>query len=485
MPKDYFKIENCSALSDLASGAKIHLIGICGVAMGQLAVALAKQGYQVSGSDQAFYEPMGSFLKSHNLELFTGYQESNIHTDYDLVVIGNAISYGHPEVSEVERLELSYTCFPKLLAELVIAGRTSIVVTGTHGKTTTSALIAQSLRELHPASSYFIGGVVKSLPLSLEAEKGQFSVVEGDEYDSAFFAKVPKFSFYPADICIINAVEFDHADIYDSLEIINQEFTKLVTNLKPSATLIACLDFPNLKDLIKVWKQSSPAKIITFGEDLEADCCITKVSYLNQKQIVNFKFQNEIFEITTNLVGSYNARNAVVSALALKLANFSWEEIKLALATAEAPKRRQEKLLEKGEQLFIEDFAHHPTAVKQTLKSYREIYPTKPLWAIFEPASNTSRRKIMEDDYLKALGVADSIIIMEPKTKGNLSSEELLSTKDLCSNLEALGKRAKAFSTAEEILNDLNKNLPVNGLVILMSNSSFGGLRELLSKSWN
>ncbi len=484
MPKDYFKTENCTALNQLPVGAKIHLIGVCGVAMGQLAVALVKQGYQVSGSDQAFYEPMGSFLKSNHLELFTGYHANNIKADYDLIVIGNAISYGHPEVDRVEELGLPYTCFPKLLAELVIAGRTSIVVTGTHGKTTTSALVAQALKLLSPASAYFIGGVVKTLPLSLEADNGKFCVVEGDEYDSAFFAKVPKFSFYPADICIINAVEFDHADIYDSLDDINKEFKQLVTNLKPSSYLLACLDFPNLKNLIQNWKNDSELKLITFGEDLAADCRITKTSYQNQKQVINFSFQGEPLEIISNLTGSYNARNVVVAALSLYLCGFTWKEVKVALSQAEAPKRRQEKLLEKDTQLFIEDFAHHPTAVKQTLESYRAIYPDKNLWAIFEPASNTSRRKIMEQDYLAALAIADSIIFLEPKAKTNQTEVELLSTKQLCHDLISQGKRAKSYLTANEILVDLKTNLPKDSLVILMSNSSFDGLRELITNKF-
>ena len=240
MPKDYFDINNTTPLSKVKAGGRIHLIGVCGVAMGQLAAALAGQGYQVSGSDKEFYEPMGSFLERAHVQLLRGYNPSNVPPDADLVIIGNAISYGHPEVDAVERLGLPYNCFPKVLYEVAISGKKSIVVCGTHGKSTTTALCASIFESLGRNPSYFVGGVAGQLSTSLKIGEGSVSIVEGDEYDSAFFAKVPKFKFYNPDTCIINAVEFDHADIYADLSAVNREFDSLVRSLSKDAIAL-CL----------------------------------------------------------------------------------------------------------------------------------------------------------------------------------------------------------------------------------------------------
>ena len=267
MPKDYFAVERTSTLSDLPDNAAIHLIGVAGVAMGQLAVALADKGYRVSGSDKAFYEPMGSFLRNSSVQLCDGYAAENVPTDVDLVVIGNAVSYGHPEVAVVEERNLPYTCFPKLLYESLISGKRSVVASGTHGKTTTAGYLASTLLELSADPSFFVGGVVHGVSQSMQIGNGAASVVEGDEYDSAFFAKVPKFQFYRPNIWIVTSLEFDHADIYNSIDEIEAEFQGVLKGLSASDQVYVCCDCPKLKEVFPRWRELSPAALISYGFD--------------------------------------------------------------------------------------------------------------------------------------------------------------------------------------------------------------------------
>lgn len=476
MPKDYFKISETTALKDISKGARIHLTGICGVAMGQLAAALKDAGYEISGSDKAFYEPMGSFLNSQGLKTFEGYRTENITQDISLAVIGNAISYGNPEVLEIEKQKIPYTCFPKILSELIIQDRKSIVVSGTHGKTTTSSLIAQALINMKEQPSYFIGGVVESLPRSLMGGKN-ISVVEGDEYDSAFFAKVPKFNFYQPDIFVINAIEFDHADIYQNLEEINKVFLKMVKSLKKESILILCLDFKNLASLYKTWQKELSCKVITFGEGETADYKIVNRSYQDNLQVIKVKTKNEIFEISLPLTGLFNARNALAAFLGLKYSGFSKEKIFQALTDITAPKRRQEILFENDRGLkVIEDFAHHPTAVKENLLGLQEKYPREKLLAVFEPASNTSRRKIFEKDFAEALAIADEVIILEPFVQ----ESEAFSAEKVCEKIREKGKIASCFTDSQKITEYIKESWEEDTIVSLMSNGSFQGLKEVL-----
>jgi UDP-N-acetylmuramate: L-alanyl-gamma-D-glutamyl-meso-diaminopimelate ligase len=287
MGKDWFSVSRTTPLSEVPKGGSVHFVGVAGVAMGQLAVALSELGYQVSGSDKEFYEPMGSFLKGHHIRLLDGYVATNIPSKTDLVVIGNAISYGHPEVEVVEQKQLPYTFFSQLLYEVLIAGHNSIVVCGTHGKSTTTAMVAHTLRALKEEPSFFIGGVVPGFDRSLTLGTGKISVVEGDEYDSAFFAKVPKFSFYRPDIAVINAIEFDHADIYSNLEVIEEQFTQLVASLPDTGSLLCCVDFSTVERLLPKWSQIFAGRILTFGTSESADIRIVnrQATGLSQKSL--------------------------------------------------------------------------------------------------------------------------------------------------------------------------------------------------------
>jgi UDP-N-acetylmuramate: L-alanyl-gamma-D-glutamyl-meso-diaminopimelate ligase len=488
MPKDFFSVDKTSSLHSLAPGAKIHVIGVCGVAMAQLAVALSERGFTVTGSDKEFYEPMKSLLASSKVGTKTGYQRENVPLDADLVVIGNAISYGNPEVDVVEESDLPYTLFPRILQEVAISGKHSIVVTGTHGKSTTTALVATLLLQDGKDPSYFVGGIAQGLPQSLAVGKGGFSVVEGDEYDSAFFAKVPKFSFYTPDTVIVNAIEYDHADIYTSVEVIEAEFTKLVTGLKKTGTAICCIDFPRVKRLVAQWKQTAQCEILTFGADKDADFTIVEreTAGLSQKVTVSGPgLGGCTFEIP--MVGEYNARNALAAVIVSQIAGMELGKVVEYLAGFRAVKRRQEIRAQKGGVMLIEDFAHHPTAVAQTVEAIREAFPSARLWAIFEPRSNTSRRKVFQDDYIKAFQKSDRVVLKNVQARANDAGLELIDVQTLSDAITSSGVHSSCFEDVASIREYLWREIPRGSqyspprdVIFVMSNGSFDGLTASL-----
>ncbi|MCO6430260.1 MAG: hypothetical protein J5J00_05315 [Deltaproteobacteria bacterium] len=484
MPKEHFSVLNSTQLSVVPPGGSIHIIGVCGVAMAQLAVLLSEMGYSVSGSDKEFYEPMGSLLRSSKVKLFTGYASGNVPSRSDLVVIGNAISYGHVEVGVVEELNLPYTFFPKILDETVIGGRKSIVVTGTHGKSTTSAMIAALLYRLNYDPSYFIGGIAEDLPKSLHAGKGDFAVLEGDEYDSAFFAKVPKFAFYHPDVCVVNAIEYDHADIYPDLESINREFNKMIHQIPKEGAAICCIDFDNLKNLIGQWKQSAACRIVTFGFSEGADYRITARRQNGFQQTVTAKDPaGAEFRFTIKLPASYNALNALATLIAAETVGVSRDVAAAGIAKFTRVKRRQEVKFESSRVVLIEDFAHHPTAVDQTIRAVREAYPQRRLRAVFEPRSNTSRRKIFQQDYVRAFGAADEAILCNVASRASDEGLELIDVAMLSGEISRSGVLSACLADAGAIETHLVSSLGPSDVIVVMSNGSFGGLVASLQKS--
>jgi UDP-N-acetylmuramate: L-alanyl-gamma-D-glutamyl-meso-diaminopimelate ligase len=488
MPKDFFSVERTTSLTSIKPGGKIHVIGVCGVAMAQLSVALAERGFAVSGSDKEFYEPMKSLLAKSAVKTLTGYAAEHVPIDAALVVIGNAISYGNPEVDVVEKLGLPYTCFPKLLQETAIAGKHSVVVTGTHGKSTTTALIATILVESGKQPSYFVGGIAQGLPNSLEVGKGGFSVVEGDEYDSAFFAKVPKFSFYTPDTVVVNAIEYDHADIYANVEVIEQEFTKLVLGLKAGGTAVCCIDFPRVKRLVAEWRKEAKCSIVTFGRDAEADFAIVKRDSVGMSQRVTVRGPG-LGEVVMNLpiVGEYNARNALASLIVSHVVGLDTAKTVVILEGFRAVKRRQEVKLQKGGVVLIEDFAHHPTAVQQTVEAVRESFPKARLWAVFEPRSNTSRRKVFQNDYVAAFKGADRVVLKNVTARAIDSGVDLIEVGALSDEITASGVPSACLpdvqAIREHIWSDVKPTAgtsEVRDVVFVMSNGSIDGLNDLL-----
>lgn len=490
MPKDFFSVARTTSLHSLKPGATIHVIGVCGVAMAQIAVTLAERGFNVSGSDKEFYEPMKSLLERSPVSIKTGYASENVPSDADLVVIGNSISYGNPEVDTVERHDLPYTCFPKILQEVAISGKHSVVVTGTHGKSTTTAIIATVLLQHGVEPSWFVGGIANGLPQSLAVGRGGFSVVEGDEYDSAFFAKVPKFSFYTPDTVVVNAIEYDHADIYANVEAIEAEFSKLVTGLEPTKTAICCVDFPIVKRLVGEWRRVATCRIVTFGADPEADYTITARETRGLEQRVTIRGPGiTSLSFTLPMVGEYNARNALAAFIVSEIVGLNREKTVEYLGKFKAVKRRQEVRASRGGVVLVEDFAHHPTAVQQTVEAIREAYPNARLWAVFEPRSNTSRRKVFQEAYVKAFRGADRVVLKDVVARAIDSNVELIDVSVLSDSIHASGVSSVCLKDVTAIREYLWSNIKRDSretgtcdVIVVMSNGSFDGLPKLLEE---
>lgn len=482
MPKDFFSIQNTTSIRQLKPGAWIHIIGVAGVAMGQLAMRLKLEGYRVSGSDKDFYEPMGSELRRSGIEIKQGYSANNIVKEIDLVVIGNVVSYGHEEVLQVEQLNIAYTLFPKALAEILIEGKHSIVVSGTHGKSTTTGLIGVSLRNLGLAPSYFVGGVMQDYPESFYVANGKYSVVEGDEYDSAFFAKVPKFTFYKPKTLIVTSVEYDHADIYPSIEVINGEFSRLVDSLPADGIAICCIDGENLAALSELWRKSCKAKLITYGVNTKADYKIIARSMNNGSQTVMVAGPgDESWSFNLSIPSEVNAKNALAGILAAEHAGVARQDFIAALPKFNGVRRRQEVRLKQNGLVLIEDFAHHPTAVKETILGIREFYPGR-LWAVFEPRSNTSRKKVFQSDYVSAFSVADKTILCDVAKRSNDTADDLLDVNELSQAITKQGGDSICLPTPAEIKTRLLNQVKPGDVILVMSNGSFGGLiAELVS----
>lgn len=484
MPKEYFSPEHAASLKGLANGAKIHVIGVSGVAMAQLAVALAEAGYQVSGSDKEFYEPMGSYLGKSKVRLCKGYAALNIPADVSLVVIGNAVSYGHPEVEEVERKQYPYSFFPKLLHELIIADRHSIVIAGTHGKSTTAAMMATVLTKLGLQPGYFIGGVVRDLPESLCRGSGAYSVVEGDEYDSAFFAKVPKFNFYGGRTFVITSIEYDHADIYPSLDNINAVFTAEVLKLPADANVVCCGDSENLVKLVAEWRKSAHCRIFTYGEKTGCDYTLRSIEAKDGVQDLTAQSKDgRTLHWKVGVPGHHNALNSLVVAAVADILKLDAGKVQSALAGFLGVKRRQELRLNRGGVTLIEDFAHHPTAVRETIAAMRQAYPGRRLWAVFEPRSNTSRKKVFQQPYIEAFTAADRIVLCQVSARSNDTASDLIDVKELGENIAAQGRPCDVLDTPQLIAEKLQKEVTKGDVVLVMSNGSFGGLIDKLVDS--
>ncbi len=476
MSFDSFSAQCATDLSVLNKGDKIHVIGICGVAMAQIAVALHGLGFIVSGSDKEYYEPMGSLLRRFPIALCDGFKGENIPDDVSLVVIGNSISYPNPEIAIIEERGLPYTFFPKLLSEVVIRNNHSIVVTGTHGKTTTSALGAEVLYHAKKDPSYFIGGAAKGLPDSLHVGGGAVSIVEGDEYDSAFFAKVPKFNFYRPDTLVITSIEYDHADIYPELDAIIKVFDNLVQTIPKNGTIIVCADCENVRRLAKTWRTEASGKVITYGSSHEAEVQITARSWKDGYQNITLKGDDLKIVLQTPLLGEHNARNVVSIYLACRSAGLSNEEILSGLRLFKGVKRRQDVRAERMGITLIEDFAHHPTAVFETLRALRERYDSNRIIAVFEPRSNTSRRNVFQDAYVKAFESADRVVLSEVSGRKSDEGHELMNVAELAARISDSGVPAAAVVGTDTICETLKVEMARGDVIVIMSNGSFGGL---------
>jgi UDP-N-acetylmuramate: L-alanyl-gamma-D-glutamyl-meso-diaminopimelate ligase len=461
-------------LIPLSANAHVHLIAACGTAMGSLAGMLRHRGYRVTGSDTHVYPPMSDFLRDEGIDLFSGFDSGHLQPAPDLVVVGNAVSRGNPELEAVLDSGIPYAHLPEVLRDLFLQDRRSLVVTGTHGKTTTTALTAHLLRAAGADPSWLVAGLPRDLPRPYHIGSGDWFVLEGDEYDSACFAKFAKFLFYRPHLLIVNNIEFDHADIYRDLDDIRRVFRQVVNQVPRSGLVLAGGDDPVVAEIVA----EAPAPVQTFGLGASNDWRAADVRQDRGTQ--SFELigpQGSAGRLRLGLSGRHNLRNALASLAAAAFAGFDPSTLAGALKDFVGVRRRQEHLGTVAEVTLIDDFAHHPTAVSQTLAGLREAYPGRRLWAVFEPASSTNARSTFEPDYLDAFSHADATIIASVPRPERSRQDEPFSPQRLAGQLRDRGIEAWHLSDTETITAHLLAHMEAGDIVVFMSNAGFGGVQ--------
>ncbi|MFP6609528.1 MAG: Mur ligase family protein [Deltaproteobacteria bacterium] len=462
-------------------GLRIYMVAICGVGMAPLAILLKRAGHRVSGSDSAAYPPMSDALEAEGIAISAGYSVDNIPADTDLAIVGNAVPATNPEAEAVERLTVDRLSMPEAVARFLLDGKESLVVAGTHGKTTTTAMLARALQTAGLEPGYLVGGAVPELGELAGQARGPHFVIEGDEYDTAYFDKRPKFVHYQPSAAIVTSLEFDHADIYSDIGAIKYAFASLAELLPAGGALVGCGDWPELVDAVA---STGQGRFIRYGLGADNDWRLAAHEQTEQGQTYLAAYRGRSEDLISLVVpGTMNALNALaVYALAREL-GVSRAAVVEGLAGFRGAVRRQEVIGETAGVTVIDDFAHHPTAVAATLAALRARYPGRKLRAVFEPRSNTSRRAVFQQRYAEALSAADSVVVSAVYAKDNdpLADDERLSTSDLVEQLESGGTKAWQADGPDEILERLTGKLRKGDVVVCMSNGAFGGLpRRLL-----
>ncbi len=459
-------------MKNLKKGAHIHLMGICGTAMASLAGLLKDRGFHVTGSDQNPYPPMSTQLESLGITIQIGYKAENLNPRPDFVIVGNVISKNNPEAEELLKLKIDYTSLPKAMGDVIIDHRTCVCVSGTHGKTTTSSLMTWVSEVANKKPGYMIGGIPKNFAQSFRNPESDLFVIEGDEYDTAFFDKVPKFIHYKPTFGILTSIEFDHADIYRDLDHVKEAFTMLLKLIPQNGSLIYWAEDENIKSILPNLKAPGFSYGLNKG-DLQAK--ILKTTESSTEFQVTFKNTDwGVYKLP--LSGEYNVLNALSVIATSYLLKIDQNDVKKAFETFKGIKRRQEVLGEPRGVLVIEDFAHHPTAVKETIKGIKAKYPTRKLWAVFEPRSATSRRKIFQAEYAKAFSLADEVLIAEAFDQSKLNETDRFSSAELVSDISKSGKHAKVYSGVDGIIKDISSGAKSGDMVMIMSNGGFDGI---------
>jgi len=461
----------------------IHFTAICGVGMAPMAVMLRDAGYHITGSDIATYPPMGEMLREAGIDVQIGFDAKNLEPRPDLVVVGNAVSRNNPEAQAVEALGIEKTSFPAALGRFFLGkGGRSLVVAGTHGKTTTTGMLAHCLATAGANPGYLVGGLVRDLGKLAAAGGGEYFCVEGDEYDTAYFDKGPKFLHYKPSAVILTSVEFDHADIYTDVEHVKSAFRKLAGIVPANGPLIGCVDYPHLLSAID---KAGSYRFVPYGMKSPDgwEPRSIRVGPEGSEFELFWKGRRDT-NLRLSLVGSMNALNATAVYGLCRELGIELGAVTEGLATYKGAARRQEIVGEANGFTVVDDFAHHPTAVGLTIAAIRGRFPGRRLWAIFEPRSNTSRRAVFQRAYAEALAGADAVALSAVFRKENdpLKPEEMLSTDTLIADLSARGIPAWTEAGPDEILARLRGELREGDVVLCMSNGAFGGLpRKLLA----
>ena len=455
----------------------IHLIAICGTAMGSLAAMLKSQGYEVSGSDEHVYPPMSTFLESQGINVIKGFSADNLSPKPDLVIIGNAMSRGNVEVETVLDEKIPYTSVADALKQFFIQGKSSIVVSGTHGKTTTSSITAWLLENGGKDPGFLIGGIPKNFDQGFKIGKSDLFVVEGDEYDTAFFDKAAKFFHYMPETLIVNNIEFDHADIYDDLDQIKTAFKRLINLVPRNGLLLA-----NIEDDIVMDLASKPfSSVQTFGMQKDAYWLAANIEFFEEYTSFDILKHGELFTTASVcLTGYHNIRNVLAATGAAHFYGLGPEQIKQGLSTFENIVKRLEVKAVVNDIAVYDDFAHHPTKVKSTINGLRCRFPESKIWAIFEPRTATSKRSIMEEEYSVAFDDADITIIAPLYLPHKVAEDKRLSAESLVAKIEKRDKEAYYMTSVPHIVEFVTEKAKSGDKILIMSNGAFENIHQLI-----
>lgn len=440
--------------------------------MASAAAALKEKGVQVTGSDQNIYPPMSTFLAERHIDVMLGYTEANLSHKPDLVVIGNAISRGNPEAEYVLDHKLRYCSLPELLKEFFIRGKRSLVVCGTHGKTTTTSLLTWVFEHNGLNPSYLIGGIPSNLQAGARFTDSEWFIIEGDEYDTAFFDKRSKFVHYLPEVAILNNLEYDHADIFSGLDAIKTSFSHFIRLIPRNGLLLANGDDANLAPLINV--THCPVKRFGLGEE-------NAVKAFNIRYgATAAEFETPSFKFHINLVGEFNVRNALGVVACAKHCGLKNHQIQSAFDTFKGVKRRMEIRGVPGGVTVIDDFGHHPTAIRETMRALRIKYPHQRIWAVFEPRTNTTRRNVFQKELADSFADADAVVVSQVARLELLAPQERLDPERLMQDLRTAGKTAEYLPDCDAIVRYLGTSAKGGDVVCVFSNGGFGGIHQKL-----
>lgn len=452
--------------------ARVHLMGICGTGMGALAGMFFESGYRVSGSDNGIYPPMSDFLRDLGIPVKEGYSPANLDPTPDIVVVGNVIRRSNPEAAALDELGIPYISMTTALNRFFIRDRKRIVVTGTHGKTTVSSMIAWILTRERLDPSFMIGGLPGNFGRSYRLGNGPHFVIEGDEYDTAYFDKSPKFLHYLPDVAVITSCEFDHADIYRNIEQIEDQFTALAAMIPRNGCLVAWGEDERVRRIAR----SASSRVLLYGSGGDSDWSVDYPGAGGNGTAVIRKGERSIGTVTMPMAGRHNLVNALAAVAVADCLGIDAHKAVNALSSFRGVRRRQEVRGEVAGVTVIDDFAHHPTAVRATCAAIRSRFPSRRLIAVFEPRTNTSKRNFFQQEYASAFDEADLVLVREPSGVDEIPLPERFDSRLLAEDLLHRGKTARAFAESGELLDVLAADSQSGDVVLVMSNGSFDNL---------
>jgi len=457
----------------MASNTKhIHFIGICGTAMGSTAVALRALGHTISGSDAQVYPPMSEVLRGAGITVTEGYKPENLPPGAEVFVVGNAISRGNAELEALLERKLPYVSMAELLKQQVIQGKRSFVVSGTHGKTTTTTMLAWLFEHAGKNPGFMIGGVPENFESGARFTHSDIFVIEGDEYDTAYFDKRSKFLHYLPECAVVNNIEFDHADIFPDLDAILLSFQRFLNTVPRNGLVLINGDDPNCLSLRA--KCPAPLKTVGLGPTCDFRIEITGTT----PESTRFTINGDAFEVP--MVGEFNARNAAMCVCAARFGGLSDEEIRAGLMSFRGIRRRQQERGTAHGITVIDDFGHHPTAIRETLRGLRQRYNGRRLWALFEPRSNTSRRNVLQNELIEALAEADASVIAAVANPEKVAADQRLDTAKVAAAVTARGRPCWFEADTDAIVSRLKTEGRNGDVIVVFSNGGFDGIHDKL-----